>query len=124
MHGAEGVVDTLLIADGKGGERLGRGVVTGVGLRRGETLLQRIGADGRPRAELWRLAREAALAVHVEAAVPPCRPGGPREAAPRRPAPGAARVRGAPALPPPPHPARRWCPPHRRHRRRARPRRV
>src|SRR5260370_24257709 len=100
MHGAEGVVDTLLIADGKGGERLGRGVVTGVGLRRGETLLQRIGADGQPRAELWRLAREAAIAVHVEAAVPLDREGVVQEGLPPGPAGGAGPFR--PALPLPP----------------------
>ena len=45
VHGAEGVIDSLLVADGKAGERLGRRVVTGVGLGDGEALLQRVGAD-------------------------------------------------------------------------------
>jgi hypothetical protein len=64
-----------LIIRGEGGERLGGRIVAGVRLRRGKAVAQRLVSVGDARWRAERLAREAAVAAHVEAAVPRGRQG-------------------------------------------------
>jgi len=70
VDGTERIVDRLLQVDGERRQRLGRGIMPGVGLHRDKTVAQCIIALRDARRRVEGLARIAAIAAHIEPPIP------------------------------------------------------